>query len=53
MSWEKTKEKEDKQGGVWETYKNKDTDETIITRKSPDGDDTAVFKDGEKINRKT
>jgi hypothetical protein len=53
MDWEKTKEKEDKQGGVWTTYKNPDTDEKIITRESPNGGDTAIFKDGRKVNRKT
>lgn len=53
MPWEKVSEREDKQGGVWSTYKNEETDEKIITRDSPNGDDVAIFKDGEKINRKT
>jgi hypothetical protein len=53
MSWEKISEREDKQGGVWTTYKDEDTKEKIITRDSPNSDDMAIFKDGEKVNRKT
>lgn len=54
MSWEKISEREDKQGGVWKTYQDEDTEEKIITRDSPNSDgDVAIFKDGEKVNRKT
>lgn len=53
MSWKRISEREDRQGGVWETYKDEDTNEKIITRNSPNNDDVAIFKDGKKINRKT
>ena len=53
MGWDKISEHEDKQGGKWETYKNEDTDEKIVTRTSPNDDDVAIFKDDEKVNRKT
>ncbi|MGD1042453.1 MAG: hypothetical protein ABR913_05250 [Sedimentisphaerales bacterium] len=53
MGWGKISEREDQQGGVWKTYKDEDTNEKIITRESPNSDDVAIFKDGEKVNRKT
>jgi hypothetical protein len=53
MSCEKTNTHEDKQGYVWDTFKNEDTGEKIIERHLPGSDDVAIFKDGEKVNRKT
>lgn len=53
MPWNKISEREDKQGGVWSTYKNEESKEKVITRDSQKGDDVAIFKDGEKVNRKS
>ena len=51
MGWKKKSKREDKQGGTWSTYEDTESGERIQIYEKED-QDTAVFKDGKKVNRK-
>ena len=51
MGWDKQSSRKDKQGGTWDTYKDSETGEKIQTRTDKNGN-TAIFKNGKKVNKK-